>query len=138
MSEEKDDSVDPDVMTFVDETSEVTPEMFEKALKFKPLKDGEIVFDEYKDMPFGVSGLDAVSPSPTAIAPDDTEPFEFTCGSRKYDPSMDAHHYHVDPVGEYGDLDFTGQIVTINGRSRLCDKFEIVDGKLILTVYCRA
>lgn len=64
------------------------------------------------------------------------EPFEFTCTNRTYDSSQDAHHYHVEPIGEYGDLDFVGHKVLINDRERLCDKFEIVDGKVIITVYC--
>lgn len=65
-------------------------------------------------------------------------PFEFICTHRVYDSCQDAHHYHVEPVGEYNDLDFAGHKVLINERERLCDKFEIVDGKVIITVYRRA
>jgi hypothetical protein len=86
------------------------------------LEPGEIVFDEMSE----IEGLDALDRKAL--------PFEFTCHYRRYDPNMDAYRYHVQPVTEYDDLDFTGHTVVINGVERQCDDFEINDGQIVIIV----
>jgi len=64
--------------------------------------------------------------------------FSFSCNHREYDVFNDAHDYHVTPDNEYGDLDFIGKIVVINGVERLCDTFTVDDnGKIVIKVRCR-
>ena len=66
---------------------------------------------------------------------DDVVPFSFTCRYRRYSPEKDGYYYHVIPDGEYGDLDFEGKTVLINGRERRCHSFEVTEeGHLVLFV----
>jgi len=83
--------------------------------------------------------LDEETPSKLMFVDDDGEDhcMEFTCTRRIYDASMDGHHYHVEPVSEYKDLDFTGHIVMINRIERICHSFSITEeGKLTIFVAC--
>jgi hypothetical protein len=69
----------------------------------------------------------------------DAKPFSFSCVERRYNMTMDAYDYVVTPDNEYGDLDFKGKTVLINGRERKCDEFTVGDDShLVITVHCRA
>ncbi len=60
--------------------------------------------------------------------------FEFTCSNRARDLLKDGWNYLVKPVDEYGDLDFKGHIVLINGKERVCTSFEVSEGSIIIFV----
>ncbi len=60
--------------------------------------------------------------------------FEFTCTDRARDLRKDGWNYLVKPVNEYGDLDFKGHTVLINGTERVCHSFEVSEGSIIIFV----
>lgn len=60
--------------------------------------------------------------------------FEFTCTDRSRDDTKDGWNYHVKPIDEYGDLDFKGHTVLINGKERVCTSFEVSEGSIIIFV----
>lgn len=98
------------------------------------LEPGETVLDEVFEPSKELMNSGLVVPV-ERVENDAISPFEFSCSKRVYDPSMDAYCYHVEPCsGGYDTLDFTGHIVLINGRERLCDKFLIENGKIIIVV----
>ena len=54
-----------------------------------------------------------------------SEPFRFSCDLRRRD-EHGFWHYTVHPEsGEYGELDFMGHVVNINGADRLVDSFYL-------------
>lgn len=60
--------------------------------------------------------------------------FEFTCTKRERNPVNAGWNYLVKPINEYGDLDFKGHTVLINGQERLCHSFEVSEGSIIIFV----
>lgn len=61
------------------------------------------------------------------------EPFEFECTERHKDE--EGMWYIVKPLEEYDNLNFAGHTVFINGRERLCDRFEVSeDGTISILV----
>jgi len=57
------------------------------------------------------------------------EPFEFSCIHRN--KTDDGCWYVVEPLEEYEDLNFEGHTVVINGRERLCNRFNVSDDGII-------